>query len=328
MSAAPLPAAARGLSAPAASAARSLPDVVRHHPALAEGRLERVGMSGIDAPVLVLDAEGRPMRVPGRIGVFVSLDDAKAKGIHMSRLFLLAQEALGKRALSPAALETLLRGLVQSHAATSRSALVEVAFDYLVERPSLVSTNAGWKSYPLVVRGRLSPEGLRTDVTVTVPYSSTCPCSAALARQLIQERFLSTFPPGRALAREDVASWLGTEDGVCATPHSQRSLAEVRVALAAGVETASWCWLLDDVESALGTPVQAAVKREDEQAFARLNGENLMFCEDAARRVKSALERDARIVDYRIRVEHQESLHAHDAVAVAVKGVPGGFRPE
>ena len=34
----------------------------------------------------------------------------------------------------------------------------------------------------------------------------------------------------------------------------------------------------------LKTPVQAAVKREDEQEFARLNGQNLMFCEDVLSR--------------------------------------------
>ena len=42
------------------------------------------------------------------------------------------------------------------------------------------------------------------------------------------------------------------------------------------------------MEAALGTPVQTAVKREDEQAFARLNGRNLMFCEDAPRADSSA----------------------------------------
>ena len=53
--------------------------------------------------------------------------------------------------------------------------------------------------------------------------------------------------------------------------------------------------LIDALEAALATPVQTAVKREDEQAFARLNAENLMFCEDAARRVASVLSTDARI---------------------------------
>ena len=68
------------------------------------------------------------------------------------------------------------------------------------------------------------------------------------------------------------------------------------------------------------TPVQTAVKREDEQAFAKLNADNLMFCEDAARRVHAALDADERVVDFHAKVSHFESLHAHDAVAVVTKG--------
>jgi GTP cyclohydrolase I len=68
------------------------------------------------------------------------------------------------------------------------------------------------------------------------------------------------------------------------------------------------------------------VKREDEQEFALRNGQNPMFCEDAARKVKRALNGMPAIVDFWLRVEHQESLHAHDAVAVAVKGLDGGYQ--
>ena len=75
----------------------------------------------------------------------------------------------------------------------------------------------------------------------------------------------------------------------------------------------------------MGTPVQAAVKREDEQAFAELNGRNLMFCEDAARIVKRTLDADPRVSDFRAKIRHEESLHPHDAVAVITKGVPDGF---
>ncbi|MFH7473885.1 GTP cyclohydrolase, FolE2/MptA family, partial [Pseudomonas syringae pv. tagetis] len=48
--------------------------------------------------------------------------------------------------------------------------------------------------------------------------------------------------------------------------------------------------LIDTADQALGTPEQTAVKRADEQAFARLNGQNLMYVEDAARKVQQALE--------------------------------------
>ena len=71
----------------------------------------------------------------------------------------------------------------------------------------------------------------------------------------------------------------------------------------------------DALEQALGTPVQTAVKREDEQAFARANAENLMFCEDAARRVGAALSALPWVSAWQAKVSHLESLHAHDAVA-------------
>jgi GTP cyclohydrolase I len=92
-----------------------------------------------------------------------------------------------------------------------------------------------------------------------------------------------------------------------------RSVARLAVRFADGAPL-DLIALIDRVEQALGTPVQAAVKREDEQAFARANGANPMFCEDAARRILHALDDDGAIVDFHVRVEHRESLHPHDAV--------------
>ena len=89
----------------------------------------------------------------------------------------------------------------------------------------------------------------------------------------------------------------------------------MRVQLRPAFEELPLTALIDAVEAGLGTPVQTAVKREDEQAFARLNAENLMFCEDAARRVAAALASDPRIERFDAEVSHFESLHAHDAVA-------------
>ena len=77
-------------------------------------------------------------------------------------------------------------------------------------------------------------------------------------------------------------------------------------------------WVLFTInaaEAALGTAVQTAVKRADEQAFALANGQNLMFCEDAARRLNLALKRSDAIKAFHLKVIHAESLHAHDAVA-------------
>ena len=83
--------------------------------------------------------------------------------------------------------------------------------------------------------------------------------------------------------------------------------------------------IINQIENALQTPVQAVVKREDEQEFARLNATNLMFCEDAGRRLQNAFDNNAEYLDFWIRVNHLESLHPHDAVAVVTKGIDNGY---
>ena len=67
------------------------------------------------------------------------------------------------------------------------------------------------------------------------------------------------------------------------------------------------------------------VKREDEQAFAEMNGAYLKFVEDAVRLLYQNLSNDKRITDFKVVASHNESLHSHNAVSVIVKGVPGGF---
>ena len=305
--------------------ARAMPDIASDDVAALAGRLDWVGMSEIHAPVLLANEAGDRIAVPARIAAYVNLHRPDARGIHMSRLYLHVDRMLAAEALSPCLLRRLLKEFLDSHAELSDRACVRIAFDHMLRRPALASDNAGWKSYPVAITGQLEKGQLALDVEFSLEYSSTCPCSAALARQLIQERFARDFAATAPLDHAAVLAWLGTEEGICATPHSQRSRADVRVRLAPSFAQFPIVDLIDRVEGALKTVVQTAVKREDEQAFALLNGGNLMFCEDAARRVHVALDSDERIADFHARVTHFESLHAHDAVAVATKGLQGGF---
>jgi len=308
------------------SALRAMPDIAAEARPAVAGVLDWVGMDEIDVPIRLAGADGVVVQSPARVAAFVNLRQPEARGIHMSRLYLHIDKSLAAEPLTPCALRRLLREFLESHAGLSDRARVRVAFEHLLRRPALVSDNEGWKSYPVVVTATLEQAQFALELEVDVVYSSTCPCSAALARQLIQERFAADFPRGRPLERDAVIAWLGSEEGICATPHSQRSRAQVRVKLAPSFDFPI-VDLIDVVEGALTTPVQTVVKREDEQAFARLNGENLMFCEDAARRIQSALANDERISDFHVRAAHFESLHPHDAVAVATKGVAGGYTP-
>lgn len=286
----------------------SLPDIATQTSAKAEPTLDFVGMQQIALPLLL---DGKPMAC--RVDAGVSLDDPNARGIHMSRLYL-ALQALAQRELGLPAVQTLLRQFLNSHEGLSRCAYLNLRGELLLKRPALVSPLAGWKAYPLALNTRLDNLGFHVELQLTLGYSSTCPCSAALARQLIQQRFFDDFA-GKSLDHADILDWLGSTAGILATPHSQRSEARLQVRLDPTREQLPVIQLLDSAEAALGTALQTAVKRADEQAFALANGQNLMFCEDAARRLHHALRKQEGLLGFNLEVVHTESLHAHDAVA-------------
>ena len=289
--------------------ALTLPDIAAQIPAHAQA-LDWVGMQGIALPINLAG-----QRVHAHADVGVSLDDGNARGIHMSRLYL-ALHALEHQALSPATLQQLLSAFLDSHQDLSQQASITLRGEVLLSRPALVSPLAGWKAYPFEVRARQYSWGFHVELQVEVAYSSTCPCSAALARQLIQQRFIEDFA-GRPLDHAQLLAWLGSPQGIVATPHSQRSTATLQVRLQADSTQLPLVELINAAEQALGTAVQTAVKRADEQAFALANGQNLMFCEDASRRLHSALREQAAFSAFHLRVVHAESLHAHDAVAAS-----------
>jgi len=294
-----------------------LPDVATGAQPDAGGALDWVGMDGIDLPVRCADGQGGTFTVPAQVSVQVNLADPAARGIHMSRLYLALEQSLGEQTLTPSGLCSLMHALIATHADLSSRVRLRIDYSQLLKRRALVSDNAGWRAYPVTVEAQLLDEHFSVQLGCEVTYSSTCPASAALSRQLNQQRFDEDFA-GTVPSQRAVREWLGSERGMAATPHAQRSTAKVMVRLAPGFDLPV-SELIDAIERALATPVQTAVKREDEQAFAKLNAENLMFCEDAVRRIRVALEADERIAGYRIRAAHHESLHPHDAVAEVAK---------
>ncbi|MCH8478638.1 MAG: GTP cyclohydrolase FolE2 [Wenzhouxiangella sp.] len=309
------------------SKAVSMPDIASHAKAQVAGRLDWVGMNHIELPILLEGPDGVRNQTAARVSAFVDLAVPDKRGIHMSRLYLHLDRTLAEHSLTPLALRHLLRDFLASHEDLSTRAMVRIDFDYMVRRQSLVSDNTGWKSYPISVIASLQGKAFELELALQVVYSSTCPCSAALARQLIQQQFRKDFASTGKLDPNAVIDWLGSEKGSVATPHSQRSAADLRLNLAPSFEAFPFVEMIDLVEDTLKTPVQSAVKREDEQAFALLNGQNLMFCEDAARRVQTALQAEERVMDFWARCSHFESLHPHNAVAIVTKGLSDGYQP-
>ncbi len=262
--------------------------------------IQQVGVSNFRLPLKFRTGSGEIMTLEARVVGTVSLE-ANLKGINMSRIMRTFYERK-EEVFTIDTLESILNGFREK--VESYDARLQVKFSYPIVQESLRSGLEGYQYYNVNFEGRLSRDGsYAAFVTFDFVYSSSCPCSAELAEHARDVR------------------------GVYSIPHSQRSKARVWVKLAKGATLS-----IEDLQvhclNGLKTETQVMVKREDEQAFAELNGTYIKFVEDAARLVYKELNGDERIADFQVACSHLESLHSHDAVSVICKGVPGGMKAE
>lgn len=278
----------------------SLPDMMEAVDAIpgAPVAIQQVGVSNFKLPLAYRSKNGRASHtletsVTGTVSLAANL-----KGINMSRIV----RSFYDRADQPASPDFVARLLAAYRDEVGAlSARLRLDFSYPMQQRALRSGLVGWQYYQAAFLGRIDEAGrVRLFIELDFVYSSACPCSAELTEHARDVR------------------------GVYGIPHNQRSKARVLVELAPGARLHLED-LRDHVLDALVTETQVMVKREDEQAFAELNGAHIKFVEDAARLVYSRLATDKRIADFQVACSHLESLHSHDAVSVIVKGVPGGL---
>ena len=263
----------------------------------AGGPIQQVGVSNFRLPLRMAAKGGRVHTLEASVTGTVSVA-AGLKGINMSRIvrtFYEHQEAVFS-------LDRLRRVLRQyQRKVPALQARVRVAFSYPMVQRSLRSGLDGYQYYAVAYEGRLEAEGtFRRFLQFDFVYSSACPCSAELSEHARATR------------------------GAYAIAHSQRSKARLFVEVAPGARLTIEA-LQAHCARALRTETQVMVRREDEQAFAELNGAHIKFVEDAARLLHAPLAADRRIRDFWVACSHLESLHSHDAVSVICKGVPGGL---
>jgi len=281
----------------------SLPDMMEAaHDAIqgANVPIQQVGIHNFKLPLKYRTKAGKALTLETSVTGTVSLE-AELKGINMSRIMrtfydhkdeVTTGEWMGK------VLKNYLRNI------ESKDARLKISFSYPMVRESLRSGLEGYQFYNVAFEGVMTRDGrYRRFIHFDFVYSSACPCSAELSEHARDLR------------------------GAYTVPHSQRSKARVTVEEAEGKKI----WI-EDIHAhclaALQTETQVMVKREDEQAFAELNGAYLKFVEDAARLLYKEFDADKRIADFRIACSHLESLHSHDAVSVICKGVKGGFNAD
>jgi GTP cyclohydrolase I len=273
----------------------TLPDLQNGPSSLIRGakqQIQHVGISNFRLPIRFHTRDGGDLTLETSVTGTVSLG-ADKKGINMSRI-MRSFYRHSERTFSFEVIEAVLDDYIADLG--SVDARIMMRFSFPVRVTSLRSGLTGYQYYDIALE-LVDVDGVRQKfLHLDYVYASTCPCSLELSEH----------------AR--------TTRGQLATPHSQRSVARISVA----VECDTQClWFEDLIEAcrrAVPTETQVMVKREDEQAFAELNAANPIFVEDAARLFCAELQGDHRIGDFRVIASHQESLHSHDAVSILVEG--------
>lgn len=303
---------------------QAVPDVVKEK-LKSSLAIDLVGIQDLTMPVRLTPK----ITASADLSVLVSLEDKKIRGIHMSRLYSSLHDYLSKNIVSFSGLKKVLIKVIKNQQETSKSGRIRLKSNFPVLRKALKSSLSGWREYPFYFELNYSEKKKAFQYIVggEVLYSSTCPCSASLSQQIIKKEFEKTFAKKKSFKKEEVLDYLDDKKFLSATPHAQKSKAFFKLQLSEKLKDSfSLLKVIDDIEKALGTPVQTAVKREDEAEFAKLNANNLMFCEDAARHTALLFKNRKDILDYSIRVQHYESLHPFTVESSIVKGVKEGWR--
>jgi GTP cyclohydrolase I len=254
--------------------------------------IEKVGISGFKLPLKIKTRNGEFIEVEATIVGTVSLEGEK-KGINMSRIL----RTFYKNREYVFDIDKLTDILKQYQKDLgSYEAQILISFNYRLWIESLRSRdkdgnkNGGWQYYKTCFDVSIDSQGIINKVIhFDFVYSSACPCSTELSIHAAETR------------------------GIYAIPHSQRSVARISILFNSIV----WIEDLHDLcKKVLKTETLVFCKREDEQAFAEMNGANVKFVEDAARLLYSELLKNKNIIEFKIILSHNESLHNHNAISL------------
>lgn len=296
--------------------------------------INKVGVSGVDLPVKFVRRDGTTQELHASVSLYGSLDNPDAKGLNLSRFPIVMHTELANH-LSIDGLKNILNKLQATQGSHSIYCKMKFKYQWTQEAlrtrkrlPDTKPDGSQWSEqdsdvfmiddgkvwsndkevghifYDCILEGQLHGTEYKFFLTVNYIYSSTCPCSFTLAQDATVKR------------------------GKAANGHSQRSIAQITIEFDANNPV----YIEDVIEMArrqVPTETVVICRRIDEQAFAELNGSNLLFVEDSIRLLYQGLDEmydSGKISDFRLVIDHLESLHNWSATAITAKGIPNGLK--
>ena len=254
---------------------------VQNHYDDREVPIDKVGVSDLLYPIVVLDRRCQRQTTTARLSMSVNLPQ-EFKGTHMSRFIEVLNTHRGE--VTMRTLPVILRDLKEKLAA--KSAHMEVSFPYFLERRAPVSGASALMDYQCKFIGEANGKQSDFVLSVCVPVTSLCPCSKAISDY------------GAHNQRGQVTLTIRTEK------NSDGETAMIWIEE-----------LIELAESCASAPVYPLLKRQDERHVTMQAYDNPVFVEDIVRNAAIRLKNDVRIGWFRVHALNQESIHNHNAFA-------------
>lgn len=201
------------------------------------------------------------------------------KGTHMSRFVELLNEELDNIDT-----HTFLQVVADmTRRLEANCGYIEAVFPFFVRKRAPVTGAPSFLDYEVTLVGEWTESRSRLLMKVVVPVTSLCPCSKKIS---------------------DYGA------------HNQRSHVTLTV------ETREPAWvedLIDLIEREASCEIFGLLKRVDEKFVTERAYNNPKFVEDIVRDIANDLNKDDRIVYYRLETENFESIHNHSAYAAIEK---------
>lgn len=243
--------------------------------------IDKVGVSDLRYPIVVLDRENEKQHTVAKISMSVNLPH-HFKGTHMSRFLEILNEHRGEVTMRtmPEILGTLRERL------DAESAHIDVRFPFFVEVGAPVSGAKALMDYECFFVGETNGGTDDFVLGVIVPVTSLCPCSKAIS---------------------DYGA------------HNQRGFMTIEVrGVEKGRMEDNFIWfeeLIEVGEASGSCRLYPLLKRADERFVTMEAYDNPVFVEDMVRNVAQRLMSDSRVKSFRVHAENDESIHNHNAFA-------------
>jgi GTP cyclohydrolase I len=265
--------------------------------------IPKVGINKLDFPIKLRLRDGSSQVVLGSVSAYVSMKSTEQRGINMSRLAKCFYDVLdGREGVDLDDFFTIVESYREKLPADD--GYLKVRFDLPLRKKALREDHEGWIRYPVELEIINNDGDIKSFLTVQYRYASACPCSYALS---LYSRDQLDTP---------------------SISHSQPSDAFIKVRF----DKSDPVWIEDIIDMARQAQpselLPGVVTRVGEFSFAQLVASAGVtgFVEDVIRRFYAVLNKNSKVLDFSVAIEHHESLNQNEAVAVIYKGVPGGLR--